>query len=75
MELFLVLIPVTVALVALSLWAFVWSARHEQFDDLDRQAYSILFDEDENKAPEPETLNDAAAQGAARSTGQEAHRG
>ncbi|MCB1650300.1 MAG: cbb3-type cytochrome oxidase assembly protein CcoS, partial [Pseudomonadales bacterium] len=47
MELFLVLIPVTVALVALSLWAFVWSARHEQFDDLDRQAYSILFDEDE----------------------------
>lgn len=51
MELFLVLIPVTVALVALSLWAFVWSARHEQFDDLDRQAYSILFDEDEDSPP------------------------
>ena len=49
MELFLVLIPVTVALVALSLWGFVWSARHEQFEDLDRQAYSILFDEDESK--------------------------
>lgn len=47
MELFLVLIPVTMALVALSLWAFVWSARNEQFDDLDRQAYSILFDEDD----------------------------
>ena len=46
MELFLVLIPVTMALVALSLWGFIWSARNEQFDDLDRQAYSILFDED-----------------------------
>ena len=50
MELFLVLIPVTVALVALSLWAFVWSARHEQFEDLDRQAYSILFDDDEDES-------------------------
>lgn len=74
MELFLVLIPVTVALVALSLWAFVWSARHEQFDDLDRQAYSILFDEDENSVPEPETLSDATAHSAARHQGQEEHR-
>ncbi len=52
MELFLVLIPVTVALVALSLWGFIWSARHEQFEDLDRQAYSILFDDDDVPAPE-----------------------
>lgn len=50
MELFLVLIPVTVVLVLLSLWAFVWSARHEQFDDLDRQAWSILFDEPDQPA-------------------------
>lgn len=56
MELFLVLIPITVILVAFSLWGFVWSARNEQFDDLEKQAYSILFDDDENtqivKAPE-----------------------
>ncbi len=54
MELFLVLIPVTVALVALSLWGFIWSARHEQFEDLDRQAYSILFDDDDD-VPAPES--------------------
>lgn len=45
MELFLILIPVTVILVLLSLWAFVWSAKNDQFDDLDKQAYSILFDD------------------------------
>lgn len=51
MELFLVLIPVTLALVVLSVWAFVWSTRNEQFEDLDKQAWSILFDEAD--APEP----------------------
>lgn len=52
METFLILIPVTLALVALSLWAFVWSARNGQFEDIDRQAWSILFDnpEEEQKA-------------------------
>ncbi len=57
MELFLVLIPVTVVLVLVSLWAFVWSARNEQFDDLDRQAWSILFEEPERrgKAQQPDT--------------------
>ena len=49
METFLILIPVTLALVALSLWAFVWSARNGQFEDIDRQAWSILFDNTEEK--------------------------
>jgi cbb3-type cytochrome oxidase maturation protein len=49
MELFLVLIPVTVVLVLLSLWAFVWSTRNEQFDDLDRQAWSILFEDPDQR--------------------------
>lgn len=47
MELFLVLIPVTIILVGVSIWAFLWSARNDQFEDLDKQAYSILFDNDE----------------------------
>ena len=51
MELFLVLIPVTLALVVLSLWAFVWSTRNEQFEDLDKQAWSILFDEADTSEP------------------------
>lgn len=55
MELFLVLIPVTLALVVLSLWAFVWSTKNEQFDDLDKQAWSILFDETAPPGPAKNT--------------------
>lgn len=50
MELFLVLVPVTIILVGVSIWAFLWSARNDQFEDLDKQAYSILFDNDEQVA-------------------------
>lgn len=65
METFLILIPVTLALVALSLWAFVWSARNGQFEDIDRQAWSILFDNAEEeqkvrlKEPQADPLDDA----------------
>jgi len=51
MELFLVLIPVTLGLVVLSLWAFLWSAKNEQFEDLDKQAWSILFEENDTRLP------------------------
>lgn len=63
MELFLVLIPVTIVLVGVSLWAFLWSARNDQFEDLDRQAYSILFDEDDSntKAKEPQPEKDTVS--------------
>jgi cbb3-type cytochrome oxidase maturation protein len=50
MELFFVLIPITIVLVGLSIWAFLWSARNDQFEDLDKQAYSIFFDDDEQLA-------------------------
>jgi cbb3-type cytochrome oxidase maturation protein len=63
MELFLVLIPVTIVLVGVSLWAFLWSARNDQFEDLDRQAYSILFDEDDSntKATKPQPEKDTVS--------------
>lgn len=65
MELFLVLIPVTLALVVLSLWAFVWSARNEQFEDLDKQAWSILFDDtDKTRTPDTEDLAGSDGDGA-----------
>ena len=35
MELFLILIPVTIVLVGISIWAFLWSARNDQFEDLE----------------------------------------
>ena len=46
MSILLLLIPLSLVLGAIAVWAFVWAVNHDQFDDLDRAANSILFDDD-----------------------------
>lgn len=41
------LIPIAIVLVVIAIAIFFWAVKSEQFDDLDRQGYSILFDEKE----------------------------
>lgn len=41
----LLLIPLSLALVALALGAFVWAVRRGQFDDLDTPPLDILADD------------------------------
>jgi cbb3-type cytochrome oxidase maturation protein len=50
MSLVSVLIPVTMLLVGLGLWAFFWAVRTGQFDDLDIAAWEILVDDQDNTA-------------------------
>ncbi len=45
MEILFVLIPVSVIIVFVSLWAFVWSVHNNQYDDMDKEAHRILFDD------------------------------
>lgn len=45
MEMLFILIPLSLGLVAFALWSFVWSVKNDQFDDLERQSWSILFDD------------------------------
>ena len=47
MDVIYLLIPLAMMLLAAAIAAFLWAVKHEQFDDLDREAYRILFDEDE----------------------------
>ncbi len=48
------LIPLAMLLLAFGVVAFLWAVKSGQFDDLDREAYRILFDEDESQtAQEP----------------------
>ena len=42
------LIPIALAFTALSVWAFLWSVKNDQFDDLDKAAHSILFDDEDD---------------------------
>ncbi len=45
-----VLIPVTVLLLGIAVAAYLWSVSSGQFDDLDKAARSILFEDEEDSA-------------------------
>lgn len=47
----LVMIPATIVLAALGVWAFVIAARKGQFDDLDTPAIRAVFDDEDGVAP------------------------
>ena len=47
----MVLIPISVAIVALILCVLWWAARSGQFDDLEGPAHAILMDDDNPVAP------------------------
>ncbi len=59
MEALYLLIPVSLAIVALAAWVFLRMSGSGQFDDMDGPAHSILHDDDR---PAP---TDAHAQGVA----------
>jgi cbb3-type cytochrome oxidase maturation protein len=46
MEIIFLLIPLSLLLIALVIWAFLWSIRSGQFDDLEGPAHRILMDDD-----------------------------
>jgi cbb3-type cytochrome oxidase maturation protein len=52
MSILFVLIPLGLVLLGIAVWGFIWAVNNEQFEDLDRAAHSILF-EDDPIAPEP----------------------
>ena len=49
MTILLLLGPISLALLGIAIWAFVWAVRRGQFDDLDTPALDILRDD-----PEPQ---------------------
>ena len=48
MEVIFVLLPISLLLILLALKVFSWAIEHGQFEDLDREASRILFDESES---------------------------
>jgi len=46
MSIIYVLIPIAIIIVAVAILIFFWAVKTNQFEDLDRQGYSILFDDD-----------------------------
>lgn len=51
MEILFLLIPVSVALVLLIAWAFLWAVKSGQFEDMEGPAHRILMDDDTPAKP------------------------
>lgn len=46
MEILYLLIPLALVLFGVIIWAFSWSVKNDQFEDLDRHGHDLLFDDD-----------------------------
>lgn len=57
MSIIYVLIPIAILFVCIGLGVFFWAVRSRQFDDLNKEGMSILF-EDEKKSVQPDPLSD-----------------
>ena len=50
MEILFLMIPLSLMLVGVAIWAFFWAVGNGQFDDMDSPAVQILLDDDKPKA-------------------------
>jgi cbb3-type cytochrome oxidase maturation protein len=63
MEILYLLIPLSMLLVAVIVWLFLWAVRSGQFDDMEGPAHQILMDDDDPViGQETETTDESAAQ-------------
>ncbi len=49
MSIIYVLIPIAIIFVLIAIGVFFWAVRTEQFEDLEKQGHSILFDDDKDE--------------------------
>lgn len=45
MTILLILVPISLALLGLAIWAFLWAVKSGQYDDLDSPSIDMLRDE------------------------------
>lgn len=46
MNILLFLIPISLVMIGVAAWVFVWAVRHGQFEDLDTPALDVLREDD-----------------------------
>lgn len=67
MSVIFLILPLALLLVGVAIWAYLWSARAGQFDDLDTPAVRLLHDDERvaTRVPEASTSGDAPSSKAA----------
>ncbi len=57
MSIIYVLIPIAILLTGLGIYLFFWAVKTDQFDDLEKQGLSVLFDDKKNNTPNAKASN------------------
>ncbi len=57
MSIIYILIPIAAMLTAIGIYLFFWAVKTEQFDDLEKQGLSILFEEDDQSTSENKNID------------------
>lgn len=60
MEILHLMVPIAIILVVIAIVIFFWAVRSGQFDDLERQGYNILLDDDQKKKKMPSKSRSSA---------------
>lgn len=68
MSIIYVLIPLAILLVCIAIGVFFWAVKSNQFEDLERQGSSILFDDDLPKKPSVMNTAETDAHGNSKQT-------
>jgi cbb3-type cytochrome oxidase maturation protein len=59
MDILYLLIPISLIIVAIAIWVFMWAIRSGQYEDLEGPAHRILMDDDEPLVPrKPEATDE-----------------
>jgi cbb3-type cytochrome oxidase maturation protein len=58
MDILYLLIPISLIIVAIAVWVFMWAIRSGQYEDLEGPAHRILMDDDDPLVPRRPELKD-----------------
>ena len=58
MDILYLLIPISLIIMGIAIWVFLWAIRSGQFEDLEGPAHQILMDDDDPRIPRKPKLND-----------------
>ena len=51
MDILYLLIPISLIIVAIAIWVFMWAIRSGQYEDMEGPAHRILMDDDDPLVP------------------------
>ena len=57
MDILILLIPLSLAIVGVIAWIMLWATRNGQFDDLEGPAHSVIMDDDTPHPPQDKPVD------------------